>query len=530
VQLVFLDVLISVLDILFLVLLLLVINFYTQPAAAPGFSPLPAEVIHRHSLLFIGIFCVLFALKNWFAIVVTKKQFHFVYQVASRISAQKLDEYLEGSYSNYVNLDSSVHLRNIHYDSVDFGHYVLRGCQQALSQCILIVIAFIPVLIFKPALFSLLLLVLIPPVILLAFIIKKRMDSIRNSMKNIQGKIFQFAKEAIAGFTESNIYQAKKFLSNRFINARMEQSDHLSEQQIIQSLPPRIIEVFAIGGLFVLAAINLYITGNSVNVITIGAFIAAAYKIIPGIVKILNSAGQVKAYSFTVKNLLPGKQMAPVEIIDGPVTSIEFQHIFFRYRSENLLTDISFKIEKGDFVGIAGLSGKGKTTLLNLMLGFLTPCSGMILVNGKFQMRGLKPYRSDLSYVKQQPFFINDSIALNIALNEDYDKEKLDRILNITGIKDIVAQEGQTTDMLISENGKNFSGGQRQRLAFARALYKEVDMFLLDEPFSELDNVSERRLLEVLKKMANAGKIIILVTHNKESLSFCNKIIDLDKG
>jgi ABC-type bacteriocin/lantibiotic exporter with double-glycine peptidase domain len=287
--------------------------------------------------------------------------------------------------------------------------------------------------------------------------------------------------------------------------------------------------VFAVTGLFILVAINLYINGNAVSVITIGAFTAAAYKIIPGIVKILNSTGQIKAYSFTVNNLLPIKQPGSIIFEDSSITSVEFQNIFFNYHSGRLLADVSFKIEKGDFVGIVGGSGKGKTTLLNVALGFLTPCSGITLINGKREEFGLKQYRNKISYVKQQPFFINDSVAFNISLKENYDGERLEKVMAVTGVNDIVSSHAEGVYTTITENGKNFSGGQRQRLAFARALYKNADILMLDEPFSELDNASERCLLEFLKKMAGEGKIILLVTHNKESLSFCNKIIDLDK-
>ena len=530
-QLILLDVFVSILDILFLVLLLFIINFYTQ-VARPVYPASPyLDIWYRHPLLLIGIFTVLFALKNWFALFIIKKQYYFIYQVASRISAQKLEDYFEGSYSDYVNIDSSVHLRHIHYDSLDFADFVLRGCQQVLSQCVLIIITFIPILIFKPVLFSLLLLVLIPPFFLLFFIIKRRLDSIRDLMKTIHGKVFQYVKEAISGFIESHIYQGKKFFSERYANARAEQASYRSEQQIMQTFPPRVIEVFAVAGLFILAAINLYVNGNAVSVITIGAFMAAAYKIIPGIVKILNSVSQIKAYSFTVTNLFPAHRLGSNDFDDQPISSVEFKNIFFNYNPEKLLTDVSFSMERGDFVGIIGRSGQGKTTFLNLAIGFLTPHSGTILINGKSEALALRRFRNKISYVKQQPFFINDSIAFNISLKEAYDKERLEKVMAITGVTDMVSRHGESgAGMMITENGKNFSGGQRQRLAFARALYKNADILLLDEPFSELDNVSERYLMEVLKKMAEEGQMILLVTHNKENLFFCSKIIDLDKG
>jgi ABC-type bacteriocin/lantibiotic exporter with double-glycine peptidase domain len=93
----------------------------------------------------------------------------------------------------------------------------------------------------------------------------------------------------------------------------------------------------------------------------------------------------------------------------------------------------------------------------------------------------------------------------------------------------LIANYAEGYNKIITENGKNLSGGQRQRIVIARALYKDAGLIILDEPFSELDRRSKNCLLNYFSELANAGKIIILITHNKESLSFCNKIISLDE-
>jgi len=528
--LIILDVIVSILDIAFLVLLLFLIDSYERVKPAYVDS-LFIKLLGKQPIFLIGLFFLLFALKNWFAFLVIKKQYYFVYEVSSRLSEQKLLTYANGSYSDYNTIDSSIHSRTINHDTVEFAHYVLRGFQQVISQTVLIIITFIPIIIFRPVLFSLLLLVLLPPVILLAFMMKRRSHFIRASMKATHEKVMQHLTEAIAGFVESNIYQKKNFFINRFVNFRKQQGINLAEQQIMQSLPPRLIEVFAIGGLFLLIVINSLTTGSSIGILTIGAFMAAAYKIIPGIVKILNSMGQIKAYSYTMNNLVLTGYLKEADFEERAVDCIEFKNVCFEFENEKLLTDLSFKIAKGDLVGIVGGSGKGKTTLLNLLLGFLKPGSGTVLVNGATgNTNGLQRHWNQISYIKQQPFFIHDSIEKNITLDERIDHQKLDALISITGIDNILNKYAEGINATIAENGKNLSGGQRQRIAFARALYKNADIILLDEPFSELDNESERCLLQHLEELSKKGKMIILITHNKESLSFCTKIIDLDKG
>jgi ABC-type bacteriocin/lantibiotic exporter with double-glycine peptidase domain len=130
-----------------------------------------------------------------------------------------------------------------------------------------------------------------------------------------------------------------------------------------------------------------------------------------------------------------------------------------------------------------------------------------------------------ISYVKQQPFLIHDSILKNIVLDEtNYNEKRLAEVIEISGLKSIPGGISKT----VAENGKDLSGGQRQRIAIARALYKNADLFILDEPFNELDELSETRLLQHFKDLSRKGKMVILITHNKNSLAFCDRIISLN--
>ena len=180
---------------------------------------------------------------------------------------------------------------------------------------------------------------------------------------------------------------------------------------------------------------------------------------------------------------------------------------------------------------MSAMSGKGKTTVINLLLGFLNPGSGNIVVNGDIAASAERQrYWKAISYVKQEPFLFHDTIFHNITMDENkYDEERMRAIVEIAGLSGFLPAFSSGLKIIITENGKNISGGQRQRIAIARALYKEADLIILDEPFNELDEESELAMLRHFKKLSEKGKIIILVTHNKESLSFCDKIISMDK-
>ncbi|HVT83841.1 MAG TPA: ABC transporter ATP-binding protein [Chitinophagaceae bacterium] len=532
-RLIALDITTSLLDIFFLIALLFILNFYTQHDRATHLSSWFTGILNQQPLLLIGIFSLLFALKNLFTFTVLKRQYRFAYEVASRLSENKLSEYLEGSYHNYVQVDSSVHFRSILNNPLEFSHYVLRGFQQVIGQSVLILFALVPILIFKPVLFSLLILILAPPVLFLAFFLKRKQRVIRNSAKNIQSKLIQYLKEAIAGFVESKIYERELFFKNRFIRYQVRQSKSLAEEQILQTLPSRFIEVFVIFGLFFLIALNFFTKGRSVDLLTIGAFMAAAYKVIPGIVKILNSVGQMRAYDFTMQNLLQQQEKSsPEQLMESTaINSIHFSNISFAYKNKAVLKNFSFALKQGDLAGLSGASGTGKTTAMNLLLGFLETDSGSILINGIARHANERQgFRCTISYVQQQPLLINDTILRNITLQENnYDIDRLDEVSKLTGLCQITGGSMEGLNTNITEDGKNISGGQRQRIALARALYKNADLIILDEPFNELDRKSENCILAHLKELAHSGKIIILITHDKESLSYCSKIVSLDE-
>jgi ABC-type bacteriocin/lantibiotic exporter with double-glycine peptidase domain len=532
-KLILLDVMISLLDISFLALLLFVIHFYTAPRHSISLSYFP--FLDKYPLFLIVVFFILFSVKNYFGFIVFRMQLCFVYDVASRLSQKKLLNYLDGNYYDYVNIDSSVHIRNISQQPIEFGHYVLGGLQQIISQSVLILITIIAILIFNPVLFPLLFAILTPPIILTGFLMKKKLTTIRKMAKPVSEKTLQHLKEALSAYIESNLYGRKDFFSNRYHASQSKFNAFLSEQLAIQNMPSRLIEVFAILGLFVLILINSFTANsNSLELITLGAFMAAVYKIIPGIVKILNSNGQIKTYEFTISNLLQTEEeeIPKKELTNNKLNSVEFRKISFSYKNELVLDNFCLQMKQGAFIGLSGKSGKGKTTIINLLLGFLEADKGSIYINNVVvNARECQQYWKGISYVKQQQLMIYDSIINNIVLAENfYDTERLESAINVAGLGELIDKCPEGMNTIISEDGKNISGGQRQRIAIARALYKDSDLIILDEPFNELDRNSEDLLLQHFIKLSKQGKMILLIAHNNESLSFCNKIISLDEA
>ena len=533
--LILLDIFISVVDILSLALLLWIIQFYIQPVQSNNFSFLPGWLVDTDSVLFIGIFLLLFGIKNGLGFIISRAWFKFISRVAIRISYNNLLNYQQGAFVKFINTDSSTHIRNISFRPFEFCQYMLTGIQQMITQLSLMGIAIIAIVLFNAKLFLVLLLILLPPVVIVFWFVRKRLTAAKRHIQASNEKSFQHLLDALKGYVESNIYNRNNFFLQRFINSRKKFSTNLFDSLALQNMPARIIEIFAVLGLFILIVIAKWAGNNdSSMLITVGAFMAAAYKISPGIVKVINVSGQMKAYEFSLNDLQQSKKTKEYQPGEKPaddIRSIEFKNISFQYENRPLLQQFSMTINKGDFIGITGGSGKGKTTILNLLLGFLRARNGRIIINDlAVKNWEIKNYWPFIAYVRQQSFFIYDTLLRNITLEEaHHNKENLQYALQISGLDKVISTFPEGLEKIITENGKNISGGQQQRVAIARALYKNASLILLDEPFNELDEEATRCMLEHFRELTAAGKSVVIVTHDKKSLSYCNKIISLDE-
>jgi ABC-type multidrug transport system fused ATPase/permease subunit len=512
------DVVVSVLDIIFLAALVWMVSRYTSPGGFAGSWPL----LSRQPLLVSIAFLLLFALKNAFAAHMLKLQNRFVFSVAARLSERGLEEYLHGRFGAYVDTDSSVLVRRISQQPVEFAQYVLRGLQQLAGQSLLVLITAAAIMAYDAFLLMTVVLVLLPPALFIGWRWKKKIRDVRVGVRSHSEKTLQHLNEALDGYVESRVFQKEEFFLSRYAGSQRKMNALLAELQVMQSSPPRWIEVFAVAGLFALVLFHELLGDASVPVVTIGVFMAAAYKIMPGLVKILSSIGQMRAYSFTLENLPAGENRQQTSMPAEKIKTVELKNVGFGYDGSFIMRGLNLEVLPGDIVGISGDSGRGKTTLIHLLLGFLHPLEGQILINGKQAVKNTSnPLWQRISYVKQQPFFMHDSIESNVVMGGGGNGEHFSEVMRVSGAG-VLLQDGPA---LLGENGRNVSGGQRQRIAFARALYKECDLLILDEPFSELDEASEREALLYLKELAAAGKMILLITHRPESLALCTKII-----
>lgn len=527
---------ISLIDIGSLALLFLTVQFYTASAGTPSLLFLKYFDWERGNILPAITLLLIFVGKGIAGYCLYKYQYKFVGRVVSRISSEHLEKYLLGSYHDYISIDSAVHTRKIFHNPIEFGNHILSGFQQIITESCLIVFTVIALSVYDIKLIAGIAFLIIPIFILLTYFSRRRLSGIKKNIKNVDEKMVQYLNESLAGYVESNIFHKAKTFVGRYKKEVTALNGYIADMQIIQVMSSRFFEMFAVFGFCLLIIWNNVWEQQPalVNVFKLGTFIAAAYKVIPGVSRITNLWNVLKAYNYISEELIAGN--TAINCVENnnkkayTISSIQFKNVQFSYNGTPVFSNFNFTVETGAITGIKGDSGAGKTTLINLVAGFMQADSGDILFNDKatdYSDRRL--YQQRMAYVKQQSFLLHESLLNNIVLfDKEYSQEKLKEAIEATGLKAIIEAFSEGIDHVITESGRNISGGQRQRIAIARALYKEADLLILDEPFNELDDDAMCGIMTYLKTIACKDKMILLISHNQKCLSFCDKIIEVN--
>jgi ATP-binding cassette subfamily C protein len=216
------------------------------------------------------------------------------------------------------------------------------------------------------------------------------------------------------------------------------------------------------------------------------------------------------------------------------VREVRLEQVSFCYptREEPALREISFRIGAGESFGIVGPTGSGKSTLLDVLLGILEPDSGSVLVDGEPLAECRDAWQRSIGYVPQDVYLVDDTLRANVALGwygDEIDERRMLEAIRLAELDEVVARLPQGVDTRLGERGVRLSGGQRQRVGLARALYTLPSVLVLDEATSNLDQVTERQIVETLTAL-QGGVTMIVVTHRVASVRNCDRLLYLDRG
>jgi ATP-binding cassette subfamily C protein len=356
--------------------------------------------------------------------------------------------------------------------------------------------------------------------------------------RELVGEMNDFFLDSVRGMKEIQLFgYAKQRLDE--IQQRSQKIDTAFERIKDQEAKVRVYTEVAV------SAFNIIMLFTGLILFSLDKIDFSAFLI--GVILLMSSYGPVIALSNLSSNLLQtlasGERVLSL-LVEEPelkdvesavdlkeVSRIDVENVSFAYGEEQILSDVSLSVKKGEILGIHGRSGSGKSTLLKLLMRFYDPKSGCIKINGETLPNiNTRSLRDNMAYITQQTYIFNETIEENIRLaRRDATLDEIMEAAKKASIHDFILSlpEGYQTKM--TELGGNLSDGEKQRIGIARAFLHNAPIILLDEPTSNLDSLNEAMILKSLLNV-KAEKLIILVSHRQSTMAICDQVIGIENG
>jgi ATP-binding cassette, subfamily B, bacterial PglK len=514
----------------------IVLDFFSLPSKSDDLLVI-ISVVLLLVFLFKTIFIILI---NWLII-------SFGYEQQIRIRSLLMNSYQNVPYDKFLQRNSSEYILAVSSLTGNFAT-VLQTILKAISEGIVAVSILVMLAIIN---IEVLLILIFLLSITIVFYNKKFRAKVEvyGKKSNIAGQnLLKWLSEGMKGFKEIRILGIEDYFFNNMDSNSREVAKNSIKARTINIAPRYIIEFVSV--MFVVSIVLFsLILGRDVSTLApvIAVFGVAALRIIPS-ANILSSAlitlrfnrnSISKIYSdLTELNKIANtsiKSEIGLYKDNNKFNNLTLKGITFSYLGSNnyVLNDLSMHIKKNQSIGIIGETGSGKTTLIDIMLGLLTPQGGGVYYNGEsLKEEVLKKWMSQVAYLPQQAFLIDDSICNNIALGVSNPQINRDQVISAAKkarLTNFIDQLPDKYDTIIGENGMRLSGGQRQRISLARAFYHGRNIIIMDESTSSLDAETE---VEVIKEISYLkGKVTtIIIAHNLNTLKNCDMIYEVKSG
>lgn len=464
----------------------------------------------------------------------------YAYGIASDLASQALANFFQIPFKDFSDIDYTKEMNRITNLPLTFANNFIIPLGTIISEGVILIGLVISISIFNFPLFVFLV-TMVSPLILLYIIKQKKIQSISEKLKKIYPKLLKYCLQAIEGLPEVRTFRKEHFFKKRFSQAYKDlgktfATDHATH--ISSSRATEIVVAICIGTMIVYILLTESSSQESILLLTLYA--AASFRMMPSVNRIFAAGLQIRTHEYAVNELIEMacRETELYEGIDQALffdDKIEVRDLSFCYMDQPyILKNLSLTIQKGEKVLLIGKSGIGKSTFLMLLMQFLNKHEGDILVDSKkITPHNRVSWQKLVGYVPQVPYILDASVLENIAFGidvENIDVDKIKRIINDLDLKTWISNLPNGLNTIIGEKGAKISGGQRQRLAIARALYHDAEILLLDEITNQLDKGTELEIMRALENLSIENKTIILITHRPELWKFFDSIYELNDG
>ena len=489
----------------------------------------------------MGILIVLmFLSKNLLMILCIYLQNKFVINWKNDLNKMLMKFYLNAPYMQMFKTTNSEKIYNLTaLTAQTLETFVMRSFVFFTNSIITLIILALLFIKF-PAIALFTVIFVIASMVVLNKFFKHKTEVLAPQMLSFSLKNNNQVLENIKNLKEIRIFSAEKYFLDKFNKVQRENNNVIFKNTFYASIPPYLVEIILVISLIILAGlITLKNYGDSSKIIaSYGLILGIVFRIAPSLNRIQVALNHMNSSKDLVKKMNDEYEQNHFDVVSNVTNNndslefnekIKFEDVSFGYR-ENVLVikDCSFEIKKGEFVGIIGLSGAGKTTMADILMGLLPVNSGKITVdNEEITEKNINAFRNLTGYVPQEVNLLENSFKNNVAWGQDeknIDDERVIESLKLAQLYDFVQENGGINSVI-----RGLSQGQKQRLMIARGLYKNPEILIFDEATSSLDVETEHEITKMLTSL-KGNKTLIAIAHRLSTLKECDKLIYLKDG
>ncbi len=462
------------------------------------------------------------------------------------VSARLLGAYLNQPYAWFLDKNSSEVAKNVLVEVDGLVSRVIAPALRLLASG-LMVLAIVGLLMFVDPLVTLLSAGLLGISYAAVYLtLRERLRRVGEEMMHAFAERFRSAQEAMGGIKDVKLLGLEDSYIETYEAAAKKSARAQAAISVVSDLPRFALEAITFGTLLALVLLLLLRSGGSIAEIVpvLGVFAFSVMRLLPALQQIYHALASIRGARTALDTVVSDYTSSPRRPdVDQPAIeplrldqALDLSGVSFSYSTAGrpAVRGLNMRVSARTTVGIVGGTGAGKTTLVDLMLGLLTPAEGVISVDGTaVSPANLRAWQKTLGYVPQSIFLTDDTIAANIAFGvpkDRIDMAAVERAARTAALHDFVSTElPKGYDTIVGERGVRLSGGQRQRIGIARALYRDPTLLIMDEATSALDNITERVVMEAVQNV-RADKTIILIAHRLSTVRTCDTIFLMEHG
>ena len=498
-------------------------------------------------LLLVGLI-LLFIGKNLFMVWEKRRQFYFTTRIYRRIHTDVVHYYMTRPYSFFLQSDSGRIIRTINNDT-NQTYNLMNDMMTFCTEGIIFIIMTLVILIISPAMTLFVGAILLLEYVVIMKLLRPYLRRMGESYRKESAMANHWILQMIRGIKSIRVMDTESFFEKK--NAehvdRMLQVER--KEHSLRDVPRALMESVTVSAMLIYLLIY-YLGGNDLAELVplLSAMALATVRLLPSVNRFSSAATSAAYRKSALKTVLEICEEAgklPAENLSGTNSSLQagnpgfqreirMEDICFAYEDGKtpILDHADFRVCKGQSVGIIGTSGAGKTTSVDIFLGLLKPLSGRVLIDDWDASENPKAWLPLIAYIPQEVFILNGTIRDNVAFGQSpdqQDEKKIWEALEDAQLADHVRSLPDGLNTNIGEAGVRFSGGQRQRLGIARALYRDPQILILDEATSSLDQETETELMAAIHQLKKK-KTLIMITHRLNTVSQCDEIYHMENG